>query len=127
MTSYSLDQPVKSSAAADRVVLETRVEHIIPIAAREVVSARTAMQVVITRITVEHIITAVADELIVPLAAVERILGDLEFDRTPRLLVFNKADRVGFDEARDIASARGARWRSDSVLMASRSTCTDRG
>ncbi len=50
-----------------------------------------------------HLVDASDSRMEAKIAAVERVLGELKLGEIPRLLVFNKADLVGEETARDIA------------------------
>lgn len=50
-----------------------------------------------------HLVDVADPRMEAKIAAVERVLGELKLSEIPRLLVFNKADRLGEEEARDLA------------------------
>ncbi|BCA53527.1 GTPase HflX [Nitrospira sp. KM1] len=55
-----------------------------------------------------HVVDAGARDLDEHMAAVDRVLGELGFDRIPRLLVFNKCDRLPAAEAELLCRRYGA-------------------
>jgi GTP-binding protein HflX len=54
-----------------------------------------------------HVVDAADPAREAQIAAVERILGELELSDKPRLLVFNKIDRLSEDQVRELSHERG--------------------
>ncbi len=54
-----------------------------------------------------HVVDASDDKRDQQIAAVERILGELGYGETPRLMVFNKMDRLSHDERAVVAAMSG--------------------